>query len=81
MAAIYRQKGLKLLLLLTFLVPGRHKLYPPWRGNTDTLDDLYRNCWRLRRLFSCDGLYIHDRPYFIKVPRTKTVRIDSDIHR
>jgi hypothetical protein len=37
MAANYRQNALKLLLLLTFLVPARHSLYPPWRGNTDTL--------------------------------------------
>ena len=37
MAANYRQNALKLLLLLTFLVPARHNLYPPWRGNTDTL--------------------------------------------
>ena len=35
----------------------------------------------MRRLFSRNSLCLHDRPYFIEVPRAKVMRINADIQR
>ena len=77
MAANYRQKELKLLLLLTFLVPARHNLYPPWRGNTDTLVVLDLS---LIHIFSRNAAEVLAQLFALtrRAPREAAARLDRE---